>query len=86
MRIQREDRGPDPPPPPGKSQVIRISIEISIGTPPPPGRSCMRGSRNFGQWGPGQSDKKALTFFVFFCFFYFFSPQLIIQKSNGQFQ
>ena len=28
--------------------------------------------------GPGQSDKKALTTF-------FFSPQLILQKSNGQF-
>ena len=46
----------------------------------------MRGSRNFRQgWGggggPGQSDKKkALTFFCFF------SPQLILQKSNGQFQ
>ena len=47
----------------------------------------MGGSRNFRQgWGgggggPGQSDKKkALTFFCFF------SPQLILQKSNGQFQ
>ena len=29
--------------------------------------------------------KKALTFFFFF-FFLFFSPQLILQKSNGQFQ
>ena len=29
--------------------------------------------------GPGQSDKKALTTI-------FFSPQLILQKSNGQFQ
>ena len=35
-----------------------------------------------GGGGPGQSDKKkALTFF-----FVFFSPQLILQKSNGQFQ
>ena len=33
--------------------------------------------------GPGQSDKKALTF-VFL--FFFFSPQLILQKSNGQFR
>ena len=41
----------------------------------------MRGSRNFCQGGPGQSDKKALT-----TLFFFFSPQLIIQKSNGQFQ
>ena len=42
----------------------------------------MRGSRNYrqrGGGGPGQSDKKALTTF-------FFSPQLILQKSNGQFQ
>ena len=41
----------------------------------------MRGSRNFHQGGggcPGQSDKKALTTI--------FSPQLILQKSNGQFQ
>ena len=45
----------------------------------------MRGSRNFYQGGggvgegPGQSDIKALTMT-------FFSPQLILQKSNGQFQ
>ena len=32
-----------------------------------------------GGEGPGQSDKKALTMT-------FFSPQLILQKSNGQFQ
>ena len=43
----------------------------------------MRGYRNFRQGGPGQSDKKALTFFFYFLFF---SPQLILQKSNGQFQ
>ena len=30
--------------------------------------------------GPGQSDIKALKMFLFF------SPQLILQKSNGQFQ
>ena len=36
-----------------------------------------------GGGGPGQSDKKkALTTF----FFLLFSPQLILQKSNGQFQ
>ena len=40
----------------------------------------MRGSRNFRQGGPGQSDKKSSDV----CFF--FSPQLILQKSNGQFQ
>ena len=42
-----------------------------------------------GGGGPGQSDKKALTtfFFVvlFVCLFYF-SPRLILQKLNGQFQ
>ena len=39
--------------------------------------SFMRGSRNFrrrGGGGPGQSDNV------------FFSPQLILQESNGQFQ
>ena len=35
----------------------------------------MRGLNNFRQRGPGQSDKKALSFF---------SPQLILQKSNGR--
>ena len=40
----------------------------------------MRGSRNFRQGGPGQADKNKF-FFVFF-----FGPQLILQKSNGQFQ
>ena len=44
--------------------------------------ASMRGSRNFRQGGPGQSDKKKLYFF----FFFFFSPQIILQKSNGQFQ
>ena len=40
----------------------------------------MRGFRKFRQGGgPGQSDKKALTTF-------FFSPPLILQRSNGQFQ
>ena len=43
----------------------------------------MRGSRNFRQGGPGQSDKKSSdnVFFVFFL-----SPQLILQTSNSQFQ
>ena len=46
----------------------------------------MGGSRNFrqGGGGPGQSEKKALKTFLFFLFF--FSPQLILQKSNGQFR
>ena len=42
----------------------------------------MRGSRNFrrgGGGGPGQSDKKSSDNV-------FFSPQLILQKSNGQLQ
>ena len=52
---------------------------------------AMRRSRNFHQEGgggcPGQSDKKALTFFVvFYTSFFFVSPKLILQKSNGQFQ
>ena len=40
-------------------------------------------SRNFrqGGGGPGQSNK-TLTMFFFCCF----SPQLILQKPNGQFQ
>ena len=52
----------------------------------------MRGSRNFrqggggGGGGPGQTDKKALTTFFFFFFFFFFRTQLILQKSNAQFQ
>ena len=47
----------------------------------------MRGSRNFRQGGPGQSDKKSSdNAFFFFFFFFFLSPQLILQKSNGQFQ
>ena len=40
----------------------------------------IRGSRNFRQGGPGQSDKKSSDVF------FFFGPQLILQKSNGQFQ
>ena len=35
----------------------------------------------FVRGGPGQSDKKSSDIF-----FFFFSPQLILQKSNGQFQ
>ena len=45
----------------------------------------MRGSRNFRQGGPGQSDKKKSSDVLFF-FVLFFSPQLILQKSNCQFQ
>ena len=46
----------------------------------------MRGSRNFrrgggGGGGPGQSDQKSSD-----NVFFFFSPQLILLKSNGQFQ
>ena len=46
-------------------------------------RGPMRGSRSFRQGGPGQSDKNSSDI-VFFCCF--FRPQLILQKSNGQFQ
>ena len=45
----------------------------------------MRGSRNFRQGGPGQSDKKAKSSDNVF-FLFFFGPQLILQKLNGQFQ
>ena len=40
----------------------------------------MHGSRNFCQGGPGQSAKKKAPTT---CFFF---SQLILQKSNGQFQ
>ena len=42
----------------------------------------MSGSRNFRQGVPVSQTKKADVFFVLF----FFSPQLILQKSIGQFQ
>ena len=45
----------------------------------------MRGSRNFrqgGGGGPGQSDKNSSDN----VFIFIFSPQLILQKSDGQFQ
>ena len=42
----------------------------------------MLGSRNFRQGVQVSLTKKALTPF----FFFFFSPQLILQKSNSQFQ
>ena len=45
------------------------------------GNKHMRGSRNFRQGGLGQSDKKSSDVLFFFLFF---SPQLILQKSNGQ--
>ena len=37
-----------------------------------------------GGGGPGQSDKKSSDVVFFFAFF--LSPQLILQKSNGQVQ
>ena len=47
----------------------------------------MRGSRNFRQGGPGQSDKKKSSDnFLLLLLLFFFGPQLILQKSNGQFQ
>ena len=41
-----------------------------------------------GGGGPGQSDKKSSVNVCFlYCFFFFFcSPQLILQTSNGQFR
>ena len=47
--------------------------------------TVMRGSRNFRQGGGGvpvSLTKTALTTFLFF----FFSPQLILEKSKGQYQ
>ena len=41
----------------------------------------MHGSRNLHQGVPGQSDKKSSD-----NVFFFFSPQLILKKSNGQFK
>ena len=41
-----------------------------------------RGGGGGGGVSPGQSDKKSSDNVFFFCF----SPQLILQKSNGQFQ
>ena len=38
----------------------------------------------FIRGGPGQSDKKSSE--NVFVYLFFFSPQLILQKSNGQFQ
>ena len=58
-------------------QPITIFVRINM-------THFMRGSRNFrqGGGGPGQSDKKQLRRF----FLFFFSPQLILEKSKGQFQ
>ena len=50
------------------------------------GNGSMRGSRNFRHGGSDQSDKKSFDNVVFFFFFFFFSPQLVLLKSNGQFQ
>ena len=44
----------------------------------------MRGSKNFSRGGGGGGLTKKSSVNVFFCFF--FSPQLILQKSNSQFQ
>ena len=46
----------------------------------------MRGSRNFRQGGPGQSEKISSDNLTTFFFSFFSSPQLILPKSNGQFQ
>ena len=51
----------------------------------------MRGSRNFRQGGPGQSDKKALAFFFLFFFFFFlvlslfYRSQMVNFKENHHF-
>ena len=50
----------------------------------------MRGSRNFRQWGgggggPGQSDQKALTTFVFLVLSLFYRSQMFDFKENYHF-
>ena len=46
----------------------------------------MRGSRNFRQGGPGQSDKKALiTFFFFLVLSLFFISQMVNFKESYHF-
>ena len=39
-----------------------------------------------GVWYSLFIENLALTTFFFFFFFFFFGPQLILKKSNGQFQ
>ena len=50
----------------------------------------MRGSRNFRQGGGGVqvslTKKSSDNLKSFFFLFFFFSPQLILPKSNGQYQ
>ena len=50
----------------------------------------MRGSRNFRRGGGGgvqvSLTKSSDNVFFIFYFYFLFSPQLILQKSNGQFQ
>ena len=61
-----------------KSQVIGQEICINVYT------NGMRGSRNFRQGGPGQSDKKALaTFFLVLSLFY--RSQMVKFKENYHF-
>ena len=68
----------------GKSNILRTRY--------PPSLHFMRGPRNFRQGGGGGSrsvwqKKLWQCFFILFYFiFFFFSPQLILLKSNGQFQ
>ena len=49
----------------------------------------MRGSRNFRQGGPGQSDKKAVATFFFVVFFsvlsLFYRSQMVLFKENYHF-
>ena len=46
---------------------------------------CMRGSRNFRQGGPGQSDKKS-TDNVFFFFFFFLVLSLFFRSQMVNFK
>ena len=62
-----------------KSQVIGQEICINVYT------NGMRGSRNFRQGGPGQSDKKALATFFFLVLSLFYRSQMVKFKENYHF-
>ena len=62
---------------PSSARQLGVSLAADDGPTLNAGLPSMRGSRNFRQGGPGQSDKKAVTFY------FFFSPQRILQKSSG---
>ena len=63
--------------------LIRTTNSVYPNQTAPKKSSLMRGSRNFCQGGPGQTDKKkALTTF----FLFFFSPQLFYRSQMVDFK